>query len=375
MMGFSGGFRTLRAGLALLCSAMVLAACQKKDSPSVGPPLAIVVQVAPAASATEWSLPGQVAAQETTPLSFRVSGKILARYVKPGDAVRAGQAVAELDPTPYEQNLERASAQVKAAKQNVAFAGQQLERDTRQAKADLIARAQLEQSQNAHVQARAALADATQQEAHASDQLAYATLAADRDGVIAEEHAQTGQNVTAGQLVYTLAHSDRKDVIVNVPERLIHHLNIGDAAQVRLAALPGQTLDAHVREIAASADPASRTFRVRLALVAPDDDVRLGTTATVLFASPVAGSGKKGTPRFVIPATALFHDAGQEAVWRLQDDDTLQLQPVTVHQHGREHIVISGDVTADDRILARGVHTVAPGQQVRPVMMADKAGP
>lgn len=364
-------------------AAAALAACSRKAPPE--PPPRPVVAVA--AKLTEQtpiaSLPAQIEARYTTPLSFRVAGKIVDRSVRLGDAVKAGQVVARLDPADLSKNAASARAQLDAAQHQLDYATQTVNRDRAQARENLIAPAQLEQSENAYASALAQRNQATQQAALAGDQLSYGNLKADRDGVITAEQADTGQNVSAGQPVYQLAWTGDVDVIADVPEVALGAFRIGQTATVSLPAIPGKTWQARVREISPAADPMSRTYRAKLSLLSPGNEVKLGMTANVAFAQPLptgaapvanasapaaASSATVATAQpITLPSTALFHDGNQPAVWVVKQDDTLALRRVTIVRYGERTVTVAGGIEPGERIVWQGVHTVTAGQKVRVV--------
>jgi RND family efflux transporter MFP subunit len=163
--------------------------------------------------------------------------------------------------------------------------------------------------------------------------------------------------------VLGLAWTGEADVIVDVPENRISEITRGQAARVTLAALPASAspLRAQVRDIAAAADPQSRTFRVKLALAQPDQ-ARLGTTATVRF------TASAGAPRLVIPASALFHEGTAAAVWVINAaDSTLALRKVDVAAFDADTVTLAGGLAATERVVVQGVHAVDAGERVSPV--------
>lgn len=356
--------RSTAAGVLLLAS---LAACSKKEAP----PIALRPVVAVAASADtlqqQTSLPGTVESRYSTPLSFRVGGKLIERRVRLGDTVKAGEVVARLDPADNAKNAAAASAQLSAAQHQLDYAEQQLMRDREQAKENLIARTQLEQTENAYAAALAQRNQAQAQAALSGDQLKYTTLTADKAGVITAEQAQTGQNVTAGQAVYNLAWSGETDVVADVPEGALSSLAVGQAATVTLAAVPGKHFAARVRELSPAADAQSRTYRVNLTLEAPTPEVRLGMTADVAFPqAPNANSAATST--FTLPSTALFHDGNLPAVWIVKaGGDSLELRRVQVSRYGERTVTVSEGIADGDRVVWQGVHTVSAGEKVRVV--------
>lgn len=351
--------------VAALCGVLLLTACHERAPAAAAPRPIVAVAIHPDGLPPEASLPGDVQARYSTPLSFRVGGKIIERDVRLGDTVKAGQVVARLDPTDLQKSLANAQAQLDAAQHRFVYAKQQLDRDSAQAHENLIAPAQLEQTQDAYASAAAQRDAAQAQLSLARNQLAYAALVADHAGVITAEQADTGQNVAAGQAVYGLAWSGDVDVVSDAPESALAALTVGSMAQVTLPALPGKQFDARVREVSPAADPQSRTYRVKLTLASPGPQVRLGMTAQVAFASAQSQSGPHP---FTLPVTALFHDGASPAVWVVRaGSDTLELRRVTVGRYDERTISVTQGLRDGDRVVYQGVHTVSAGEHVRVV--------
>ncbi|HEY4296107.1 MAG TPA: efflux RND transporter periplasmic adaptor subunit [Paraburkholderia sp.] len=353
-----------------LAGVVTLAACSKKEAaaPTPRPVVAVAVHADGHAMAAA-SLPGEVQARYSTPLSFRVGGKIIERRVRLGDVVKSGQIVALLDPADAQKNAASAQAQLDAAQHGLVFAKQQLDRDQAQAKENLIAPAQLEQTTNAYASALAQRDQAVQQLALSKNQLQYTTLVAGHAGFITAEQADTGQNVSAGQAVYNLAWSGDIDVLCDVPESSLAAFAVGQTASITLAALPGRKLTARVRELSPAADTQSRTWRARLTLESPGPDVRLGMTADV---SPLTSPAADGAPNqhgsFTLPVTALFHEGRLPAVWVVRAaDNTLELRRVTVTRYDERTIAIGDGLKDGERVVLQGVHTVSAGERVRVV--------
>jgi len=349
---------------AALAMAVALSACGRKEAPAPAPRPVVAMPAKADERLPAWTLPGEVQARYSTPLSFRVGGKIIERQVRLGDSVTPGQIVAKLDPADATKNAAAAKAQLSAAQHQLDYARQQLDRDRAQARENLIAANQLEQTRNAYASALAQRDQAAQQAALSADQLKYTTLQADHAGVITAEQADTGQNVAAGTPVYQLAWSGDIDAICDVPESVLAGLAVGQRANVTLGPLPGKTFAAVLREIAPAADPQSRTYRVKLTLESPSPDVRLGMTANISFDN--RGSDSQAT--YTVPATALFHDGKEPAVWVVKpQEDTLELRRVQVLRYDARTVTLAGGVKAGERLVWQGVHTVSAGEKVRAV--------
>jgi RND family efflux transporter MFP subunit len=350
---------------AAVCGVLALAGCHERPAAAPAPRPVVAVAIHPDGIPPEATLPGDIEARYSTPLSFRVGGKIIERNVRLGDMVKSGQVLARLDPSDLQRSLANAQAQLDAAQHRLVYAKQQLDRDRAQADEKLIAPAQLEQTQDAYASAASQRDAAAAQLALARNQLSYAVLVADHAGSITAEQADTGQNVSAGQAVYSLAWSGDIDVVCDAPESALASLAAGTAAEVTLPALPGTRFAAKVREIAPAADPASRTYRVKLTLAAPDPRVRLGMTAQIAFASMPAHTGPHP---FTLPVTSLFHDGNAPAVWVVRaGTDTLELRRVSVGRYDERTFSVTTGLRDGERVVYQGVHTVSAGEHVRVV--------
>ncbi|EDZ98931.1 efflux transporter, RND family, MFP subunit [Burkholderia sp. H160] len=361
------GFSRQTCALAL-AGVLALAACSKKEAAAPAPRPVVALAVHANGHALQAaSLPGEVQARYSTPLSFRVAGKIIERRVRLGDTVKSGEVIALLDPADAQKNAAATQAQLDAAQHTLVYAQQQLERDKAQAKENLIAPAQLEQTTNAYASALAQRDQAQQQAALAKNQLQYTTLVAGHAGVITAEQADTGQNVSAGQPVYNLAWSGDIDVLCDVPESALAAFAVGQNASVTLPAVPGRKFSARVRELSPAADPQSRTWRARLTLLDAGADARLGMTADVTPAVPLAvAAAQHGM--FTLPVTALFHEGREPAVWVVRPaDNTLELRRVTVTRYYERTFIVSDGLKDGESVVLQGVHTVSAGEKVRAI--------
>lgn len=342
---------------------LLLAGCGRKaPEPDVAAPV-IALPVQAVDGQSNGRFPGEIHARYEMPLSFRVAGQLTARYVNAGDLVKKGQTLAQLDPADSANQLAAAKAALEAAEHRLLFATQQRDRDEAQSKQNLISQLQLEQTQDSYASALAGRDQARQQFELAQNQSRYTTLIADHDGAITSRQADVGQVLAAGQQIFGFAWTGEREVYIDVPESRIDGIVIGQAAAVTLPVLPGHVYDARVREIAPTADPQSRTYLVKLTLDQPESLLQLGMTADVtLQANKPAGATVS------IPATALFHQNEQPAVWVVRPaDTTLELRPVSVIRYGEQDVWIASGLKAGERIVMQGVHTVSAGEKVTPI--------
>jgi len=101
--------------------------------------------------------------------------------------------------------------------------------------------------------------------------------------------------VQAGTPVVRVARTDEKEVVIGVPEDQVDELRHADAVKVRLWADPDRSIPGKIREVAPVADPATRTYTVKVSIPA-SEDVRLGMTAVVEIQRQAAGGSQLRVP-------------------------------------------------------------------------------
>jgi RND family efflux transporter MFP subunit len=371
---------SMRTASWMVFAALALSACHRQP-PSAAAPAMVLASTVHSHSGVSGGegirYPIEAAARYSNAMSFRVAGKLIERDVRLGDSVRKGQVIARLDAADAQKQAASALAALDAAEHRLVFTKQQLDRDQAQFAQNLVAANQLEQTQDAYAAALAGREEAAAQLVLARNTLQYNSLVADHDGLITSENADTGQVVSAGQAVYGLAWTGDTDVILDAAAGDLGRIVIGQAASVTLSALPGRRFDARVREVAPAADPQSRTFRVKLTLTEPGAAVRFGMTGdAILTRAPTAGSAIAGSatagdvppdaPIFKVPATAIFHQGKEPAVWVIRPgDSTLELRPVTVGSYSERGTLITRGLKDGDNVVLAGVHTVYAGQRVK----------
>src|SRR5262249_17908809 len=123
----------------------------------------------------------------------------------------------------------------------------------------------------------------------------------------------------------------------------------------------GKIYPARVREIAPAVDPATRTFAVRVSIVAPDPALQWGMTANVLLRGDSSGTST------VLPLTALYQHEGKPAVW-IYDPATQQvnLRPVDIGTYREDGVIVRSGLKAGELVVTAGVHKLTAGQKVRP---------
>lgn len=346
---------------AVLLAVVVLSACSR-PAPAPEPVRAvrtITVQAASAGGHVDYA--AEIRARTESRLGFRVAGKMVRRPVDVGDAVKPGQLLASLDPQDLQLGQEAARASLQAARINAEQAGADFKRFKELHAQGFISAAELERRQSSFNAAHAQFEQAQAQARVQSNQARYAALVADVAGVVTAVEAEPGAVLTAGAPVLRVAHDGPRDVVFAVPEQQVAGLRAlrtrAGALQVRLWGDAGAPLPATVREVAAAADPVTRTFVVRADLGRAA--VRLGQTATVSLPLPPSD----GTLR--LPLAAVFEHQGRSSVWLL-DKATMTVRAQAIQVVGAEGnaILVASGLKPGQTVVSAGVHALAPGQKV-----------
>jgi multidrug efflux system membrane fusion protein len=210
---------------------------------------------------------GEVRARIETPLSFRVAGKLLERKVDVGDQVRKGQLLAILDGNDYRLAVQANKAQLASAQADSNFLRGDLVRYRELLTQQVISPPEFERHETVYATARERTAALEAQLGQALNQLTYTELHADRDGVVTALAVEAGQVLAAGQAVVTLAQLNEKEIHFDVPEHRLLEIQRQQAVNVSLWSEDNRRLKAKIREIASTADLASRTYRVKAILL------------------------------------------------------------------------------------------------------------
>jgi len=351
----------MRLALLPLVFVSLLAACSQPVSPPepVRAVRTLTVQAGSASLLHEY--PAEVRARADSRPSFRVGGKLVKRLVNVGDVVKAGQVLAEIDPGDLRLGQDAARASLSAAQAQLAFAEAEFKRYVALREQGFISGVDLERREAALKASRSQAEQAIAQARLQTNQAGYAVLTAEVPGIVTAVDAEPGTVLTAGAPVLRLAHDGPRDAVFSVPEDRAAAMRavLGRPGAVQLKPWGATaTSPATVREVAAAADPITRTFLVRADI--GRTDLRLGQTANVLVAAPPVPGVIK------LPLAAVFERAGKTSVW-LVDRTTMavQAQPIAVAGADGNLVVVAGGLQPGQAVVTAGVHTLAPGQKVR----------
>lgn len=343
----------------MVLMAATLVGCGNHEPPEPQPRPVRTVTVERRAVGETVSLTGQIQAQKQVSLAFRLDGRLIERPVDVGDPVKPEQLIGRLDPQIQEQELRQAQANLSAAQAQLTEARNTFERYQELLRRKLTPRQQFDEAQRALRTAEAQVNSAKAQLRTAQEQLSYTELQSDVLGTVTEVGAEPGEVVAAGTMVVRVAREYGIDAVFDVPAQLIR--TVPPDAMVTVALTDDPTIKAtgRVRELAPQADPATRTYQVKVGLIDPPEAMRLGATVTgrVTLSAP---------PGVELPASALTQANGRPAVWVVDPQaQTVALRNVEILRYDSASIVVTQGLEGGEAVVTAGVQVLRPGQKVR----------
>ena len=341
---------------------------------------------------------GNVEAYETSEIGFQVAGRVKRVLVEEGQAVAAGQVLAELDPVDYRLGAEiadneAAAARAMAEKARAGARRQELEqakaafeqaedeyrrmkvlyerkslapndfkkiethwRVARERYEEALEGARREDREAAEAKARQAEANARLNRKRLEDTQLRAPVA----GVVARRLADTVEMLAAGMPVVVLMRLNPARVRVGVPEAEIGKVKTGQRARVRIPSLGGREFPARVELVGFAAEPQSRTFPVRLLAPNPALELRAGMIAEAEIDSDARVEVR------TVPADAVWRDpqgVTHVYVYSPGKGRVYARRVRTGRGAGREVEIVEG-LEADDLVVVGGQHKVKDGVRV-----------
>jgi RND family efflux transporter MFP subunit len=366
-------FPAVLSHLAMAAAGVLLAACSGPPAPAAVVKPVFVTTVTEAVSSQTRSFTSVVRARVETDLGFRTGGKVVDRLVEVGDAVKAGQALARLDPADHQLAVSAAADQVQAAAVDAQQAASD-EARLRRLLADGSVGSAEHERQKARADAAAARLDQARRQLDlARNREGYTTLVAPYAGVITALRFERGQVVAEGQPVLSLARDGEREIVADLPEEWVGRVHTL-AATATPWHDPQSSLRLVLRELSPVASAQGRTFRVRYA-AAPEARAQvgalpLGSTMQLNLSRPPAGPAAA-----VLPVTALVKASGPAGVWVLNDKGSgLVFAPVQVVSTDDATVRVTG-LTVGSRVVSVGAQKLDAGTAVRAIERAPEAAP
>jgi len=350
----------------MIALAALLTSCGPEEEPAppeIRPVRTVTVEKR--ASGVPVVLTGRIEAEDEARLAFRLSGRMIERMVNTGDRVEAGQPIGRLEAQDQTNALRAAQANLAAAQGQASEAENEYQRQRQLEERGFAARAVYERARQNRQTTRSQVEAAQAQLRFAEDQVSFTELHADAEGVVTAVGAEPGEVVQAGQMIVRLARQGGRDAVFDVPAQVLRSAPADPVIDVFLTEEPSITATGRVREVAAQADPTTRTFEVKVGLSHPPPGMLLGATVT--------GRMEVDEGEIIqLPASAITRQGDEPAVWVVDPaTDTVALRSIDVVRFEPASVVVADGVMPGDIVVTAGVQALHPGQKVR--MLAPRS--
>ena len=314
-------------------------------------------------------------------------GRVLRVLVDQGEAVKAGQLLAEMDPVDLDRRVQAAQSAGSRSRQAVQVADAQVDEAASRAKLarinrdrdrglyqeDVISKQALDNSSNEAERAEAALAAARANAAAAKQDIQRVDaelhgvgslrdslrLVSPADGVIVSREAEPGTTVVAGQAVLRLIVPASLWVRVRVDQSRAKGVQVGQPASIVLRSAPDTPMPGRVTRIEMQSDPVTEERIVDVSFDPPPPHLYLGELAEVTIRLP----GEAGV--LMVPSAAIAREGSQTGVWQAMDGRA-RFKPVSIGSQGQAGVTqILAGLSEGERVIVYGSAQLRDGVRVR----------
>ena len=345
---------------------------------------------------------GTVQAKNRSVIAARVMGNIVALHVREGDTVRAGQVLIEIDNRDagiqlqktqagmreVQDSLEEVERSIRAAESGraAAQANEKLAKTTLDRYETLFQRRSVSPQEFDEVRAKYEIAKAESERAdrllqvtaarqdqmraridqakadiaNARVYVGYSRIAAPIDGVVVTKQADVGFMATPGMPLLTIENSSGYQLHASVEESRLGTIHLKDQVHVVLEALGNADLMGTVDEIVPAADPATRSYIVKIALVNGDIHLRSGVYGKARF---VTGQRKI----LSVPQTAVSQQGQLAGVFVVDRSGTARLRFVKTGTTVGDRVEVLSGLNEGEEIVSEGIASLRDGVRVREV--------
>lgn len=302
---------------------------------------------------------GTVQAAQTSDLASQMMGTIVEVSAHAGDRVRRGQVLAVIDDSQPRAAVERATAGGTAAQQqlvatdsDLALAESTLKRYQTLYERKAVSPQEFDEvkARQQAALARRDMAKAGQAQAQAAlsqarTSLDYTRIRAPFDGIVTEKKADSGTLASPGMPIFTVEDVRRYRLEATVNENDLRYVRTGQQVSVVIDALDNVVLNGKVVQIVPAADPASRTFLVKIELPA---DARLRSG---LFGRAQFSRGERQA--LLIPGTAVVERGQLQGVFVLDQNRVASLRYITLGKPSGAEVEVLAGLQDGERIVAK----------------------
>ena len=335
---------------------LVLPEPDRNSEPTPPKPVAVVVEIiAPRTLEDTFTIPAMVEPNRITDVAAEVNAKVLRISSREGETVEIGQTLVELDSEILQADFDRATSQL-------AFDKSEHNRLEQAYAKDIATAKELERAQMAMGISRAGYNAA-------KARLDRTVIKSPKRGILDDLPVEEGEFVKQGDTVATIIDVDTIKIAVDVPERDVRFLRVGQVAKILPSRTRAQGLDGLITFISELADPTSNTTRVEIALGnLPSADgtrpMRSGEIVSVRLSRGRRENVVMIPLRAVVPAEEGFYVyiVNDSKAVRKQVEIDMDFIKNDLEKIDRVRVI---GLAEGDRLIVNDPRRVAPGQPVR----------
>jgi membrane fusion protein (multidrug efflux system) len=358
----------------LLFTTYALANAQQGGGPQMPPPQVSVVEVAAKEVAVTYEYAARISAYREVQVRARVGGILIKRNYNEGSAVKAGQALFEIDPAPFEAELARAKAQLQQAQAQLSQAIRDAERATQLFAKGAGSEKARDDALSAKELGAAAVAAAEAQVRTAQLNLSYTKVTAPISGITSLEQVPEGSLVgTSGDAGLLTSITQLDPVYVNFSfadregaeiRRLLNAQSSKGSPprdlKVKITFGDGTVYDQEgtIDFTSSSIDAQTGTLQARAIVKNPDSQLVPGqfVRATV--------TGLTLTNAIVVPEAAVMQGPQGQFVYTVNDAGHAEIRPVQLSRQIEGGWIVTSGLKTGDKLVTEGVIKVRPGAPV-----------
>ncbi|MGF1765217.1 efflux RND transporter periplasmic adaptor subunit [Aliivibrio kagoshimensis] len=289
---------------------------------------------------------GVIQSQEKAALTFRVPGTISELLVQKGDKVVANQVIARLDPHDYQVTLDELKARQLEALSVFKLAKSELARVKQATQDNAIANVNLDRAISGFERSQSAVKVINKNIQRAKDALSYTELRAPFDGVIADLHTNTYEQVIPGIAAISLQDNNQLEVEIDVPENMIAEFSLGKPASISWYQAK-HILTSYVSEITTMPHRIKQTYLVTFTL--PDSDPLLLPGKSVTVSTQIGDAAST----YCLPYSAIIGESDQLHI-NLVRENIIMKKSIDVSSLDANQACINGDFKENDYVVISG---------------------
>ena len=337
-----------------------------------GGPLTVEVATARREPVTqELTVVGNLIGDTTVAVVPRAAGRLEQVYVQLGDRVTRGQRIAKIEDQELQEQIRQAeaamqvaSATIRQREADLQLARTNVERSRSLYERQLLPKQTLDDNEARYQSAVAALdlarAQNTQSNARLEElrvNMTNTVITSPVNGFVARRAADPGAFASQNAPVVDVVDISRVRLVVNVVEKDLKRVDVGDMTDVEVDAFPGEKFTGRVARIAPVLDPATRTFPIEVEIPNPTFRLKPGMYARVGITTD------ERPDALVVPPNAVVDIGGQRGVFLAQADNVAAFRPVEIGIESDERVEIRSGLSEGDRVVTTGAAALSDGDQ------------